>query len=209
MTKYTLPDLAYDYGALEPHISAKIVELHHSKHHNAYVTNANATMEKLADAREKNDFGSIAALEKALAFNLSGHMMHSLYWQNMKPQGGGEPTGELAEQLKKDFGGFDKFKAQLTKASATVMGSGWGALTWDPLSQRLLTMQIHDHQSETAVAGVPVMVIDAWEHAFYLQYGPAKADYFEAIWNLWNWDDISARFSAAKKLDLGLKNVAS
>jgi len=115
MTRYVLPDLPYDYGALEPHISGKILELHHGKHHRAYVDGANKVLEQLQEARQKGDFTHIAALERQLAFNVSGHVLHSIFWQNMKPNGGGKPKGELAEAIDRDFGSFDAFKQQLTR----------------------------------------------------------------------------------------------
>jgi superoxide dismutase, Fe-Mn family len=200
MTKYELPPLPYEYNALEPHISAKIMELHHDKHHKTYVDGANKALEQLEEARKGGDFTRIAALEKALAFNVSGHVMHSIFWNNLTPKGGGQPTGELADAIKRDFGSFDTFKKQMTQAAATNMGSGWSALVWDPISRGLLTAQIHDHQSETLIGSVPIMVIDAWEHAWYLQYLNEKAKYFEAIWNVFNWDDIGRRLAAAQKL---------
>lgn len=210
MTKFTLPDLPYDYGALQPHISADILKNHHDKHHKAYVDGANKAMEQLAELRGKEDMAPAThALEKALAFHTSGHILHTIYWQNMKPQGGGEPTGELAEALKRDFGSFDGFKKNLNAAAATLMGSGWGALMFEPMTKRLVVAQIYDHQNNLNGGGVPIMVLDAWEHAWYLQYGPAKADYFKAIWNVWNWDDISARYAKVKDLDLALKNAAA
>jgi Fe-Mn family superoxide dismutase len=208
MAKYTLPDLPYDFGALEPHISGKIMELHHGKHHRAYVTNANTALEGLAEARAKNDFSKIATLERALAFNLSGHVLHSLFWQNLAPKAGGEPTGALADQVKRDFGSFAAFRGELTGAATTIMGSGWAALMWDPIGKRLLTAQIHDHQSEIAQGGIPILVMDAWEHAFYLQYGPDKKSYFEAVWNVWNWADAGSRFEAVRGVDLGLRGAA-
>ena len=208
MAKYTLPDLPYDFGALEPHISGKIMELHHGKHHRAYVTNANTALEGLAEARAKNDFSKIATLERALAFNLSGHVLHSLFWQNLAPKAGGEPTGALADQVKRDFGSFAAFRGELTGAAMTIMGSGWTALMWDPIGKRLLTAQIHDHQSEIAQGGIPILVMDAWEHAFYLQYGPDKKSYFEAIWNVFNWADAGSRFDAVRGVDLGLRGAA-
>ena len=208
MAKYTLPDLPYDFGALEPHISGKIMELHHGKHHRAYVTNANTALEGLAEARAKNDFSKIATLERALAFNLSGHVLHSLFWQNLAPKAGGEPTGALADQVKRDFGSFAAFRGELTGAATTIMGSGWAALMWDPIGKRLLTAQIHDHQSEIAQGGIPILVMDAWEHAFYLQYGPDKKSYFEAIWNVFNWADAGSRFDAVRGVDLGLRGAA-
>jgi len=208
MTKYVLPDLTYDYGALEPHISGKIMQLHHDKHHKGYVDGANAALEQLAEARTKNDFSRIAALEEALAFNLSGHVLHSLFWKNLAPNAGGTPTGKLATQIDRDFGGFNSFKSQLTKAAATCMGSGWGALMWDSLSGRLLTVQIHDHQSQTVQGAVPLLVIDAWEHAWYLQYLNEKTKFFDAIWNVVNWKDVAQRFEQAHGSSLVLEQVA-
>src|SRR5512142_944274 len=152
---YTLPPLDYDYGALEPHISGEIMELHHDKHHATYVKGANTALEKLAQARDSDDFGAISKLQKDLAFNLSGHVLHSLFWQNLSPTGGGRPEGELGEQIANDFGGFEKMKRQLIEAASTIMGSGWSALVWEPLAGRLLTTQIYDHQSNLSQAGVP------------------------------------------------------
>ena len=209
MPKYTLADLRYDYGALEPHISGKIIELHHDKHHAAYVTGANDATDALAEARSKNDFAKVAQLEKALAFHTSGHVLHALFWQNLTPKGGDKPTGALAQEIDASFGSFDAFKAQLTAASMTIMGSGWAALAWEPVAKRLVTTQIYDHQSNIAQGGVPLMVIDAWEHAFYLQYGPDKKSFFEAVWNIWNWQDVSARFEAVRGLDLGVRGAVA
>jgi Fe-Mn family superoxide dismutase len=208
MTKYTLPELQYDYSALEPHISGKIMELHHDKHHAGYVKGANTTLEKLGEAREKEDFTRLGALEKALAFNLSGHVLHSLFWQNLAPKGGGEPKGEFAEQIRKDFGSFASFKRQLTEGASTIMGSGWGAVVWEPLAGRLLTTQIYDHQSNLAQAGVPIMVLDAWEHAYYLQYENRKTDFFQVVWNCWNWKDVADRFEAVQHLDVAIVGAA-
>jgi Fe-Mn family superoxide dismutase len=203
-TKYTLPDLRYDYAALEPHISGRIMELHHDKHHRAYVTGGNEALQGLAEARAGKDFRKIAALERALAFHVSGHVLHSIFWQNLKPQGGGQPQGALAEAIDAGFGGFDNFKAQMVEAAMTIMGSGWAVLAWDPLSRRLITTQIHDHQSEITQGGIPLLVLDAWEHAYYLQYGPEKKSFFDAVWNIWNWDDVASRFASVQKLDLRL-----
>ncbi len=208
MPTYSLPDLRYDFGALEPHISGKIMELHHDKHHAGYVKGANTTLEKLDEAREKEDFTRLGALEKALAFNLSGHVLHSLFWQNLTPKGGGEPDGDLGKAIKTDFGSFEKFKRQLTEVASTIMGSGWGALVWEPLAGKLLTTQIYDHQSNLAQAGVPILVLDAWEHAYYLQYNNLKADFFKAVWNVWNWKDVADRFEAVRSLDVALAGVA-
>jgi Fe-Mn family superoxide dismutase len=197
MTVYQLPDLAYDYGALEPHLSARILELHHGKHHRAYVDGANATLDKLASARQSNDHASIVGLEKTLAFNVSGHVLHSLYWQNLSPRGGGEPTGSLAEAIDQHFGGFAAFKAQMTAATVAVQGSGWSALSWEPIAQRLLIEQIYDHHANTLQGATPLLVIDAWEHAYYLQYENRRPDYVTAIWNVINWSDVAGRYGRA------------
>lgn len=199
---YTLPDLPYDYSALEPHLSGQIIELHHDKHHNTYVEDANATLEKLDAARASNDFESIVGLEKTLAFNVSGHVLHSIYWQNMSPDGGGKPEGELADAISGSFGSFESLKKQLTHVTTTVQGSGWGALAWDPVGQRLLTEQIYDHQGNVGQGAVPLLLIDIWEHAYYLQYQNVKADYVDAFWKLVNWPDIARRFSVARELEL-------
>jgi len=209
MAQYALPDLRYDYGSLEPHISGKIMELHHDKHHAGYVKGANTALEKLDEARDKEDFTRLAALEKALAFNLSGHVLHSLFWQNLTPRGGGRPEGELANAINESFGGFEKFQKQMKEVAATIMGSGWAALVWEPLGKRLLTTQIYDHQSNLAQAGVPILVLDAWEHAFYLQYQNRKTEFFDAIWNVWNWQDAAERFAAAQCVNLELEGVTS
>jgi len=208
VSRYVLPDLPYDYGALEPHLSGKIMELHHDKHHRLYVETANECIEKLIEVRRKRDFDGIAALEQKLAFNVSGHVLHSLFWQNLAPRAGAEPQGELARALARDFGSFESFKQQLVHAASTIMGSGWAALVWDPVIRRLGTTQIHDHQSEVTQGSVPLLVLDAWEHAYYLQYQTDKARYFEAIWNLWNWNDVAQRFAAAQRVDLRLQQAA-
>src|SRR5688500_4672006 len=209
MSRYQLPELPYDYAALEPHLDARIVELHHDKHHRAYVTGANDAIEALLEARSKGDFKNVHFIERTMAFNVSGHVLHSIYWQNMSPDGGGEPTGELAADIIRDFGSFDAFKKQLTHVAATTMGSGWAALVYEPILQRLGITQIHDHQTDVTQGSVPLLVLDAWEHAYYLQYQTDKGRYFEAMWNLWNWDDVAARLRRARSLDLGVANAAA
>ena len=208
MNQYIQSELPYDFSALEPHISGKIMQLHYGKHHAAYVSNANSVLNQLEEARQKENFAGVPALERALAFNVSGHILHSIFWKNMMPKGGGTPTGELADAIQKDFGGFDKFRKQMTAAAASMMGSGWGALVWEPVGKRLLTTQIYDHQSNVSQGGVPLMVIDAWEHAFYLQYENRKAEFFEAVWNLWNWQDIAARYKSATQLSVDVGKAA-
>jgi Fe-Mn family superoxide dismutase len=200
--KYELPELPYDYSALEPHLSAEIVELHHDKHHKAYVDGANTTFEKLGEARESGNFGTINQLEKNMAFHVSGHVLHSLFWTNMSPDGGGAPEGELAAAVKDGFGSADACKAQLTEAAMGVQGSGWGALAWEPLGGSLTVEQIYDHQSNVGQGSVPLLVLDMWEHAFYLQYKNVKKDWVEAFWNLVNWSDVAGRFEKVRGLQL-------
>ena len=202
MTEYTLPDLPYDYGALEPHLSARILELHHGKHHAAYVTGANKVQQQLAEARASNDYDAINQLQKNLAFNLSGHVLHSLFWTNMSPDGGDKPDGELAAAIDESFGTFEGFRNQLTQASLNVQGSGWGALTWEPFAQRLIVEQVYDHQSNVGQGAPPLLVLDMWEHAYYLQYKNVKADWVTAFWEIVNWPDVASRFTRAKTLEL-------
>jgi Fe-Mn family superoxide dismutase len=204
MKSYTLPELPYDYAALEPHYSARLLELHHDKHHAGYVTGANATLDKLAEAREKGAFAAINQLQKNLAFHLSGHVLHSLFWLNMSRHGGGEPEGELADAIKESFGSFAAMKDQLNEAGVNVQGSGWGALAWEPLRKFLVVEQVYDHQGNIGSGTVPLLVVDMWEHAYYLQYLNARGDWVKAFWNLVNWEDVSWRLRAVRCLDLAL-----
>ena len=200
MKPYELPTLGYDYGALEPHLSARILELHHGKHHKGYVDGVNLTLAKLAETRESGDLSGIVGLEKTLAFNLSGHVLHTLFWKNLSPDGGDQPVGDLEAAIDENFGSFTGFRAQLSQATATVQGSGWGALTWEPLGERLFIEQIYDHQGNIGQGGTPLLVIDAWEHAYYLQYENRRTEYVDAIWNVVNWNDVTDRFDRARSL---------
>jgi Fe-Mn family superoxide dismutase len=195
---YTLPDLPYDQGALEPHISGRIMELHHGKHHAAYVKGANTALDRLHEIREKGDFAEISMLERNLAFNVSGHVLHSVFWTNLSPDGGGEPSGDLAELLESTFGGFGGFRQQMTEAAATVQGSGWALASWEPVAGRLVVQQVHDHQGNHGQGTVPVLAIDSWEHAYYLQYENRKADYLTAVWSVVNWADVADRLAQAR-----------
>ncbi len=198
MTPYTLPDLPYSPGALEPHYSGEIVALHHDKHHAAYVKGANDTLEQLGAAREAGDFSSINMLSRSYAFHLSGHVLHSIFWTNMSPDGGGRPEGELASAVDEYFGNFEAFQSQLTAATVNVQGIGWGVLAWEPAAGRLVVEQVHDHQGNVGAGSVPLLVIDSWEHAYYLQYKNVKADFVKAFWNIVNWPDVAERFAAAR-----------
>lgn len=197
MADYTLPDLPYDYGALDPHISGKIMELHHSKHHQAYVAGVNLALEKLEEARATENFGTINMLEKNLAFNLGGHINHSIFWKNLSPEGGDKPTGELAAAIDEAFGSFDLFRAQFEATALGIQGSGWAILAWDTLGQKLLTVQLYDQQANIPATLIPILQLDMWEHAFYLDYLNVKGDYAKAFWNIANWADAQLRFAAA------------
>jgi Fe-Mn family superoxide dismutase len=204
MADYTLPELAYDYSALAPSISGTIMELHHSKHHQTYVTGANAALAALAEARDKGDLANVNKLEKDLAFNLGGHVNHSIFWTNMSPDGGDKPTGELASAIDDNFGSFDKFTAHYTAAAMGVQGSGWAALTWDSIGKKLLINQFFDQQSNFAAGTVPLLLLDVWEHAYYLDYKNVRADYVKAFWNIANWANVQQRFDVAREKTDGL-----
>jgi Fe-Mn family superoxide dismutase len=195
---YALPDLPYDYAALEPAISGEILQLHHGKHHAAYVAGANTTLDRLAEARDKQAWDGLVGLEKTLAFNVSGHVLHSIFWTNLSPDGGDRPDGDLAAALEQHFGSFDAFATQLTTATTSVQGSGWGVLAWEPVGQRLIVEQVYDHHGNVGIAAVPLLVFDAWEHAYYLQYRNVRPDYVQRLWDLVNWADVTDRLTAAR-----------
>ncbi|NAZ76913.1 superoxide dismutase [Kineococcus sp. T13] len=204
MAEYSLPDLPYDYAALEPHISGAIMELHHDKHHATYVAGVNTALEKLAEAREKNDLATVNLHEKNLSFHLGGHVNHSVFWPNMSPDGGDKPTGELAAAIDEHFGSFDGFRAHFSATANGVQGSGWSILAWDSVGQKLLNVQLYDQQGNLALGLVPLLMLDMWEHAFYLDYKNVKADYVKAWWNVVNWADVQRRFEAARTRTVGL-----
>lgn len=197
MSTYVLPELAFDYDALAPHISARVMELHHSKHHQAYVTGANAALEQLEEARALGDLRNVNKLEKDLAFNLGGHVNHSVFWQNLSPDGGGNPGGELASALDDGFGSFDAFKAHFTATALGVQGSGWAVLAWDAVGSRPLIFQLFDQQGNAPLGVTPLLQLDVWEHAYYLDYANVRADYVSAFWEVVNWPDVARRFDAA------------
>ena len=204
MADYTLPELAYDYSALAPSISAAIMELHHSKHHQAYVTGANTALAQLADARDKGDYAWVNKLEKDLAFNLGGHVNHSIFWTNLSPDGGDKPTGDLAAAIDDQFGSFDKFVAHFTAVALGVQGSGWAVLAYDSIGQKLIIVQFFDQQGNLPAGIVPILMLDVWEHAYYLDYKNVRADYVKAFWNIANWENAQARFAAATEKTGGL-----
>ena len=203
---YTLPELPYDYAALEPHISAKIMQLHHDKHHATYVAGANAAVEKLEEARANGNFAIINQLEKDLAFNLGGHTNHSLFWKIMAPANTApdRPSGELAAALDEYFGSFEAFQAHFAAAATGIQGSGWAVLAWDTIAGRPNIFQLFDQQSNVPVGQIPLLMLDMWEHAFYLDYLNVKADYVKAWWNVVNWAEVEKLYHGAAAHPHGL-----
>ena len=204
MSAYTLPELPYDYAALEPHISGKIMQLHHDKHHQAYVTGANTALDALAEARESGNLANVNKLEKDLAFNVGGHVNHTIFRNKFSPEGGARPEGELAAALDEYFGSFEQFQAHFTATAMGVQGSGWAVLAWDALGQRANVVQLFDQQGNLPAGTVPLLMLDVWEHAYYLDYLNVRADYVSAFWNIANWADVAKRFDAARTQTPGL-----
>jgi Fe-Mn family superoxide dismutase len=201
MGKHELPPLPYAYDALEPHIDERTMQLHHDVHHQGYVNGLNAAEEKLAAARKAGDFAAIKAISRDAAFHGSGHFLHAIFWPNMAPPGeggGGSPDGNLAKQIENDFGSTDALIAHFSAAANAVEGSGWGLLVWQPQGGHLEVLQAEKHQNLTQWGVVPLLVLDVWEHAYYLKYQNRRAAYVEAWWNVVNWGDVAARFEAVK-----------
>ncbi|KAL3316847.1 Superoxide dismutase [Mn], mitochondrial [Cichlidogyrus casuarinus] len=196
--KHTLPDLPYDYNALEPVISAEIMQLHHSKHHSTYVNNLNVAEEQLAEAIHKQDISKIIALHSAIKFNGGGHINHSIFWQNLSPNGGGEPEGRLASAIQKEFGSFEEFKKKMSASTVAVQGSGWGWLGFNKTTKSLEIVACPNQDPLEGTTGlVPLLGIDVWEHAYYLQYKNVRPDYVNNIWKIINWKDVGSRFEKA------------
>jgi superoxide dismutase, Fe-Mn family len=201
MEEYKLPDLPYPYNALEPYIDEQTMKLHHDKHHLAYVNGLNGALAKLKEAREKGDFGLVTGLSKLVAFHGSGHALHTIFWTVMcahdkskEPQ-----DGKLAEQIKSDFGSIEAFKKHFSEAAKAVEGNGWAILAYEPLGKRLVVLQAENHQKLTFQGSVPLLVLDVWEHAYYLKYQNNRAGYVEAWWNVVNWTEVEHRLSVASK----------
>lgn len=198
-SKHTLPQLPYDYAALEPIICREIMELHHTKHHQTYVNNLNAAEEQLAEAVAKKDPSKIIALGGALKFNGGGHINHTIFWQNLTPNRT-DPSAELKEAINQSFGSFENFKKELTTLTVAIQGSGWGWLGYNKKSKRLQLAACANQDPLEATTGlVPLFGIDVWEHAYYLQYKNVRPSYVEAIYEIANWKDISDRFHCAKQ----------
>jgi len=197
-TVYQLPDLPFGYKDLEPFISKEQLTLHHQKHHQAYVNGANAIFEKLEKARQDGMDVDVKAILKELSFNIGGHVLHSLFWGNLAPggKGGDKPKGILAGAIDKEFGSFDRFKKEFTQAAAGVEGSGWAALSYCKLTGRPIIMQIEKHNTNVYPMFTILMVVDVWEHAYYLDYKNLRAKFIEAFWNIVNWREVQKRFEA-------------
>lgn len=200
---FKLPDLPYSTDALEPHIDAKTMEIHHGKHHGGYVSKLNGAIEGTPQAEMSLDelMKSIGSLSTAVRNNGGGHYNHSLFWTILSPNGGGKPSGELAQAIDKAFGSFDKFKEEFDNAAATRFGSGWAWLIVD--SSGILKVTSTPNQDNPAMEiaetkGTPILGLDVWEHAYYLNYQNKRPEYISAFWNVVNWDEVSKRFAAAK-----------
>jgi len=201
---YELPPLPYDYAALEPYIDEATMKLHHDKHHQAYVTNLNGAVEKHPELGKKSpeellkDLGSVPEdVRTTVRNNGGGHVNHSMLWQIMKPKGGGEPTGAIADQIKADFGSFEDLKKQFNEAATKQFGSGWGWLIF--VGGKLKVVTTANQDNPISQGNYPVLGNDVWEHAYYLKYQNKRADYLAAWWNVVNWDEVNKRFAAAKK----------
>ncbi|MEI8365192.1 MAG: Fe-Mn family superoxide dismutase [Parachlamydiaceae bacterium] len=201
--QYKLPELPYDFNALEPVISAEIMTLHYSKHHAAYVANLNKALEQFAEAEQKNDIATQIGLQSAIKFNGGGHVNHSIFWTNLAPlsQGGGTPPeGALAQAITKDFGSLEKFTEILSAKSVAIQGSGWGWLGYNKGNGHL-EIATCDNQDPLVTKGlIPLLGIDVWEHSYYLQYKNVRADYVKAIWKLINWKNVAERYAQASKV---------
>lgn len=198
---YQLPNLPYAYEALEPVISAEIMKLHHTKHHQAYVNNLNTALENYKKAAEKNDLQTMIALEPAIRFNGGGHVNHSLFWTNLAPKeqgGGGEPTGDLLHHLKEQFGSFQNFVDLFSTAATGIQGSGWAWLGFNKANGKLVIATTSNQDPLSTQSLIPLLGVDVWEHAYYLQYKNVRADYVKAIWAVINWANVASRYSAAR-----------
>ena len=192
---YALPQLPYGYDQLQPYISQEQLTLHHQKHHQAYVNSANAILERLDKARKEGVDFDVKATLKELSFHIGGHLLHSLFWANLAPTGkdGGKPTGTLGTAIEKEFGSFERFKKEFSLAAASVEGSGWAALTFCRQTNRPIIMQIEKHNTNVYPMFAILMVIDVWEHAYYLDYKNERAKFVDAFWNIINWDEVNKR----------------
>ncbi|MBD3110199.1 superoxide dismutase [Bacillus sp. AGMB 02131] len=198
--QHILPNLPYPYNALEPHISTEIMKLHHDKHHQSYVDGLNKAEKKMQTARATNDFSLLKHWEREASFHGGGHYLHTLFWESMSPKGGGEPKGALMRQINKDFESYNAFKQHFSGAAKQVEGSGWAILVWSPRPRRLEILQSENHNKLTQWDVIPLLPLDVWEHAYYLQYKNNRGAYVDNWWNVVNWPAVEARYEKAQKL---------
>lgn len=193
--QYELPELPYDYNALEPYISEEQLRIHHDKHHQAYVDGANGILKLMEESRDKGADFDFKAKAKELSFNMGGHQLHNLFWQNLGPtsENGGEPTGKIAEYIEKTFGSFERFKKVFSQTAITTEGSGWAVLVMCKNADRLFILQYEKHNVNLVPRWTPLLVLDVWEHAYYLDYKNVRPDFVEAFWNIVNWDEVNKR----------------
>jgi Fe-Mn family superoxide dismutase len=193
---YSLPELPYGYKDLEPNISEEQLRIHHDKHHQAYVTGANAILERLDKARKEGTELDMKSTLKALSFNVGGHQLHSLFWYNLAPagKGGGTPGGALGDAIEREFGSFDRFKKEFSQTAVSVEGSGWAALSFCKKTKRPIIMQIEKHNTNVYPMFKILMVLDVWEHAYYLDYRNDRAKFIDAFWSIVNWDEVNRKF---------------
>lgn len=199
-TSYQLPDLPYDFKALEPVISAEIMELHYSKHHKGYVTNLNTALEQYHEAESKNDVSAMISLQSAIKFNGGGHINHTLFWSILKPFDKGNaqlPGDALKQAIERDFESFDLFKEKFNKETSAIQGSGWGWLGYNKNLDQLEIATCPNQDPLSTKGLIPILGVDVWEHAYYLQYKNVRGDYVKAIWQVFNWDHIDERFAKA------------
>jgi Fe-Mn family superoxide dismutase len=200
---YSLPKLPYEYTALAPYISEEQLKLHHLKHHQAYVTGANAVLEKMDKARKDNADLDMKAILKELSFHMGGFRLHNRFWENLAPSGkggGGLPKGGIAKAIDDEFGTFERFKKEFTQAATSVEGSGWAMMTYCTKTGRPLILQVEKHNVNIIPGFAILLVLDVWEHAYYLDYKNDRAKFVEAFWNIVNWNMVSGRFDSLKKL---------
>jgi Fe-Mn family superoxide dismutase len=194
---YVLPKLPYKYDELKPYMSEEQLRIHHEKHHQAYVNGANAILQRVDKARKEGTDLDMRATLKELSFNIGGHLLHSLFWGNMAPtgKGGGKPGGSLADMIEREFTSFDRFKREFTQAAISVEGSGWGALAFCRQTKRPMIMQIEKHNTNVYPDFKILMVLDVFEHAYYIDYKNDRAKFVEAFWNVVNWDKANERLA--------------
>ena len=206
MGKYTLPEMPYAYDALEPHLDAQTMEIHQSKHHQKYTDGMNGALEKLSPELQEKDIEEILSninqvpdeVKGAINFNGGGYDNHKLFWNSMKQNGGGEPTGAIADAINDSFGSFAEFKELFSSKTAPIQGSGWGWLVYNPSSGKVEYQAMSNQDSPRTKGLVPLLGLDVWEHAYYLKYQNKRPDYIAAWWNVINWDEVNDRFSKAK-----------